>query len=295
MTLGALSAVVGAAMALAQDDLKRLLAFDTVSQMGILTIGFATASPAGIAGATYHLLNHGLFKALMFLCAGTIVHATGQTELSQMGGLARRRPLLTAGFSIGVLAIAGIPPLNGYASLGLIHQSLEESHQWVPLAAALLAQVLTIAALVRAAWLGFYRRRPTPYEHLERARPGMTVVLITLGAGCIGFGVLPGLIITHVVSPAAAALTHPDSYAAGVLTGQASLPTVTIGFSYFTMTDLAITVATIVVGVALAIWYLRKPEPRPITALRNLHTGSVNDYAAAAAAGIIACTLTALL
>ncbi len=68
--------------------------------------------------------QHGPFKALLFLCAGAVVHATGVTRLDGMGGLARRRPLLTAAFTIGTLSIAGVPPFNGYASLGLIHDGL---------------------------------------------------------------------------------------------------------------------------------------------------------------------------
>jgi len=295
MVLGVVSALTGALLALAQDDLKRLLAWDTVSQTGILMIGFATSSTAGVAGATYHLLNHALFKALLFLCAGTIVHATGQTQLSRMGGLARHRPLITAGFTAGALSIAGIPPFNGYVSLGLIHKGLEETHQWPALGAALLAQVITIAALARAAWLGFYRPRPTPYEHLERARPGMRFTLTVLGAGCLAFGALPQLTIQHVAAPAAALLLHPDLYADGVLHGSATLPKVVLDFSYLDPTDLTITTTTVLAGLALAARYLRVPEPPPITALRRLHTGSINDYATFATTGIIGCVLTLIL
>jgi multicomponent Na+:H+ antiporter subunit D len=295
MVLGVVSAILGAVLALAQDDLKRLLAWDTVSQMGILMIGFATDSTTGVAGAVYHLVNHALFKALLFLCAGTIVHATGQTNLSKMGGLARRRPLITAGFTVGTLAIAGIPPLNGYASLGLIHKSLQDSHQWVVFAAALVAQVITIAALARATWLAFYRRRQGDYEHLEPARPGMRFTLITLGAGCLAFGALPSLVIRRIVAPAAALLLHPDIYSRGVLTGHADLPAVAIGISYLEPTDLVIAAGTVLLGLALAALYVRIPEPAPITALRRLHTGSVNDYATFSTIGIIICVTVLML
>jgi multicomponent Na+:H+ antiporter subunit D len=295
MVLGVASALLGAVLALAQDDLKRLLAWDTVSQMGILTIGFATASAAGAAGSVYHLVNHGLFKAMLFLCAGTIVHATGETQLSRMGGLATRRPLITAAFTVGALAIAGIPPLNGFASLGLIHKSLQDTHQPVVFAAALVAQVVTIAALARAAWLAFYRRRDDEYEHLEPSRPGMRFTLITLGAGCVAFGVLPQLVIRHVVAPSAAVLLHPDSYAAGVLGGHVALPAVTVDFAYLSPSDLLIAAGTLMLGVALAVLYLRIPEPIPVTMLRRIHTGSVNDYAAFAAVGIIGCVVALML
>jgi multicomponent Na+:H+ antiporter subunit D len=292
--LGVVSAVLGAALALAQDDLKRLLAWDTVSQMGVLIIGFASATPAGVAGATYHLVNHALFKGLMFLCAGAIVHATGETSMSRMGGLARRRPLLTGAFTVGVLAIAGVPPLNGFASLGLIHEGLHSGGHPVVLGGALLAQVLTIAALGRAAYVAFYRRRSDDYDHLEPLRPGMRVTLLSLGAGCIAFGALPGLVVDRVAAPAASVLLHPAAYAQAVLARSGDVPPLAVSFSYGNGGDLLVTAITVVVGIALAAGYLRIPEPAPIRWLRAVHTGSVNDYAALAAAGVIICAVVVL-
>ena len=87
MTVGVISAVAGALFAVLQDDLKRLLAYDTISQMGVLMVGLASGTAAGAAGATYHLVDHALFKSLLFLCAGAIVHMTAATKLSEMGGL----------------------------------------------------------------------------------------------------------------------------------------------------------------------------------------------------------------
>jgi len=287
MGIGVVSAVLGALLALAQDDLKRLLAWDTVSQMGILLIGFATASPDGVAGATYHLINHALFKALLFLCAGMVVHSTGETKLSRMGGLARHRPFVTVAFLVGSLAIAGVPPMNGYASLGLIHGSLLDSDQFGLLAATLIAQVITIAALARAAYLGFFRRRAEPYEHLEPSRMGMRVTLSTLGTACVAFGILPGLVIRHVAGPAASIVLHPRSYAAGVLAGHAEVPAASVHFAYANGFDIAIAALTLALGLALAARYLRAPEPAPIRLLRAVHTGSVNDYAAFVAVGML--------
>lgn len=283
--LGIISAILGALMALAQDDIKRLLAWDTVSQMGVLLVGFASATPAGVTGAVYHLINHGLFKALLFLSAGAVLHSTGVVKLSEMGGLARRRPLLTGAFTVGVLAISGVPPLNGYASLGLVHEGL--TREPVIHVFALVAQVLTVAALGRAAYLGFYRRRPERYEHLGRQHLGMRISLIVLAAGCAGFGVLPGAVITHGAAPAAAVLLHPGVYAAGALGGSVAAPTFTVGFDYAGLQNLLTAIIEIVLGVAVAAAYIRWGEPRPVTWLRRLHTGSVNDYAAAWAAGVV--------
>ncbi len=291
--LGMASALLGAVLALAQDDLKRLLAWDTISQMGILVVGFATATSSGIAGATYHLVNHALFKALLFLCASAIVHATGETALSRMGGLARRRPLLTAAFTVGVLAIAGVPPMNGYASLGLIHAGVHESGGVAALGATLLAQVIAVAALGRAAYFGFYRRRED-YEHLEPLRWGMRSTLVLLGAGCLAFGATPGFVIDRVAAPAAAALLHPGVYADGVLGGTAMLPHLAITFSYGGPAELLVAAATVLIGAGLAAVYMRAREPLPVRLLRAVHTGSVNDYAALATAGLLTAVLVLL-
>jgi multicomponent Na+:H+ antiporter subunit D len=284
--LGVGSALLGALLALAQDDLKRLLAWDTVSQMGVLTVGFATRTVEGTAGATYHLLSHALFKAVMFLCAGAVVHATGETSLAEMGGLVRHRPLLTGAFTVGVLAIAGVPPLTGYASLGLIHTGVEQ--QPVVYGALVLAQVVTVAALGRAAYLGFYRRRSEPYEHLEPPRAGARATLLVLGTSCVAFGLVPSAVIDHVAAPAAALLRNPDSYQRGVLNGFARLKTLPVHFAYLDPTHLVVVGVTVLSGLLLARWTLRRDEPLVIRALRGVHTGSVNDYAMYASAGIAA-------
>jgi multicomponent Na+:H+ antiporter subunit D len=291
MALGVVSAVVGAVMALAQDDLKRLLAYDTISQIGVLTVGFASDTPAGVAGATYHLVNHALFKALLFLCAGAIVHATGATKLSEMGGLARHRPGLAIAFTAGVAAIAGVPPLNGYVSLGLIHDGLLSSGQPVVYAAMLVAQTITIAALGRAAYLAFYRRRPDPYPQLERLRPGMVVALSTLAGACVAFGVFGSWVVDHVAAPAAAGVLHAGRYAGAALAGGGRLGGVRVSFEYFKPTEVIAVAGTLVVGGLLARTYLRIREPRAVGLLRAMHTGSVNDYAAYAVFGVLSAVL----
>ena len=288
MVIGVASALLGATLALAQDDLKRLLAYDTVSQMGVLCIGLATGVPSGVAGATYHLANHALFKSLLFLCAGAIVHRTGVTSLSEMGGLARRWPLVAAAFCVGAASIAGIPPLGGYVSLSLIHRGLLDSHQYVPYALMLVAQVITIAALGRAAWLAFFRPRRDEYEHSEQLRPGMLVALVGLSASCFAFGVVPRFVLDRLMAPAAAALLHADAYSRAVLSGSGQLPGVSIGFVYTDPLELAVAAVSLVAAAAASYAYLHIREPAPIRLLRAVHSGSVNDYAGYAVAGAIA-------
>jgi multicomponent Na+:H+ antiporter subunit D len=285
---GVISALLGAVMALAQDDLKRLLAYDTISQMGILAIGLGTGTAPAVAGAVYHLVNHALFKSLLFLCAGAILHRTGQANLSDMGGLARRMPVVAVAFVIGAASIAGIPPLNGYVSLSLIHTGLLDGHQYLPYALMLVAQVITIAALGKAAWLAFFRPRAQDYPELEPLRPGMVAGLGSLAGCCVVFGVLPQFFLGSVMAPAASSLLHPARYARGVLTGLARRPALHVPFDYVSPGELASVAACAVAGAALGWAYLRAREPAPVRLLRAAHTGSVNDYAAYAVAGMLA-------
>jgi multicomponent Na+:H+ antiporter subunit D len=282
--VGIVSAVIGAALALVQDDLKRLLAWDTVSQTGILVAGFAGRTDEGVAGAVYHLVNHALFKSLLFLCAGAVVHSTGLTRLSELGGLVRRRPFLTTGFVIGCAAISGVPPLNGYASLELIHSGLED--QPVAYAGALLAQVITVAALSRAAWLGFLRPRRENYEQLTRPHAGMRISWTLLAAGCIAFGVLPAVFVPHVVAPAASILLHPATYAAAALGQVSAVPHLAIELKYLDPATLAMALGEVLVGIGVAYGAIRRGA-KVLDPLRRIHTGSVNDYATFQVVGIV--------
>jgi multicomponent Na+:H+ antiporter subunit D len=178
--------------------------------------------------------------------------------------------------------------LNGYSSLGLIHDALTKGHQPGLLAVMLVAQVVTIAALARAAYLAFFRRRDAEYDSFEQLHPGMVTAFVTLGVACIGFGVLPGEVLHHVAAPAAGVLAAGPAYAADVLGGSARIATPHVQFDYFKPTELLLVSGTVLAGLALACAYVRRPAPRPVKWLRALHTGSVNDYAAYLAVGMIA-------
>jgi hydrogenase-4 component B len=135
--LGAGSAVLGVVFALGQHDLKRLLAYHSVENIGIilLGVGFGLLGLANgdtvwgrlaFAGGLLHVWNHGLFKSLLFLGAGSVLHATGTREMSRLGGLWRPMPWTTALFALGAVAISGLPPLNGFVSEFLIYLGLFE-------------------------------------------------------------------------------------------------------------------------------------------------------------------------
>ena len=289
MVIGLVSAVGGAFFALLQDDLKRLLAYDTISQMGVITVGLATGTASGVTGASYHLLNHALFKSLLFLCAGSIVHTTGATKLSDMGSLARRAPGIAIAFVFGVVAIAGLPPLNGYAGVGLIHEALIDRNQFLPLAVMLLAQILTIAALGKATWQAFFRpAQREGYEREEGLHPGMVAAFALLGGACVAFGVLPALLLPDVAAPAASALLEPAAYARAVLASGGRLPVVHVHFNYFDPTELLAVAGTLALARPAFRLITSEWARTTVARIQAVQTGSVNDYTAYLTAGLIA-------
>ena len=213
---GVASAVLGVAFALGQHDLKRLLAYHSVENIGIILIGlgFAVVATAhdpdsmwgrlAMAGALLHVWNHGLFKSLLFLGAGSVLHATGTREMSRLGGLWRAMPWTTALFALGAIAISGLPPLNGFISewlvyLGLFHAAaLHDPLAWTVIPAIILLAVtgaLALACFIKVCgvvFLGAPRSGATSRAHEAGWR--MRGPMLALGAFCGFIGLLPVLV-----------------------------------------------------------------------------------------------------
>jgi hydrogenase-4 component B len=213
LVLGALSAFLGVVFAIAQHDLKRLLAYHSVENIGIILLGLGLAllgqsagRPAwvvlGLGGCLLHVWNHALFKSLLFLGAGSVLHASGSRELERLGGLARRLPVTAGLFLLGAVAICGLPPLNGLVSelfvyLGLLRTSSEPGWAWVALAVPVLASTgaLAVACFVKVygiVFLGTARSAGAARAH-EPARL-MLAPMAALAAGCLAIGVAPALV-----------------------------------------------------------------------------------------------------
>lgn len=210
--LGMASAVLGVAFALGQHDLKRLLAYHSVENIGIILIGLGFAllaartgwAPWGIlalAGALLHVWNHGLFKSLLFFGAGAVLHGTGTREMSRLGGLWRTMPWTAALFALGAAAICGLPPLNGFVSEWLVSLGLfaaAGSPGAAALAAALalvllaLTGALALACFTKACGVVFLGAARTPEAAVAReCGPAMRIPMIILAAACVAIGVAP--------------------------------------------------------------------------------------------------------
>ncbi len=182
--MAAITLLLGAFAATAADDVKRVLAWSTVSQLGYM---MAALSMRAVDAAMFHLFTHAAFKALLFLCAGSLIHAVGSNLLSRMGGLRRGMPLTFVTMSIGLGALVGIPPLAGFFSKEAVVASLHDK-PWL-WAAALLGVAVTAWYCTRVLLLAFFGRVPEgvhPHEPAFAMR--LPLVLLAIPAAGLGVG-----------------------------------------------------------------------------------------------------------
>lgn len=151
MILGILSEIYGALMALAERDIKRIIAYSSVSQMGYILYGMGTLTYNGITGATLHVIYHAIVKALLFMVVGMVVHVTGKRNIDEMGGLARRMPITTTCAAIGILAIIAVPPLGIFDSEWMIFAGGLETPYMALSVITIFGSLLTVAY---ALWFG---------------------------------------------------------------------------------------------------------------------------------------------
>lgn len=217
LSLGGVTAALGVLYALMQHDLKRLLAYHTVENIGIIFIGLGlalafetngmeVAAALALTAALFHVLNHSLFKSLLFFGAGAVLGATGHRDMERLGGLIRRMPWTALAFLVGCVAISALPPLNGFVSEWLTFQAILQSPdlpQWglklaVPAVGGLLAlsAALAAACFVKAFGIVFLGRPRSPSAAAAREADRLSLAAMFVLAGlCLLFGVLPGTVI----------------------------------------------------------------------------------------------------
>jgi hydrogenase-4 component B len=244
LAAGGVSAVLGVAFALAQHDLKRLLAYHTVENVGIIALGTGLAlvgrahgEPAlvllGFAGAGLHVVNHALFKGLLFLGAGAVQHATGTRALDRLGGLAARMRRTTLLFLVGAAAISGLPPLNGFVSEWLVYlgflAALGQGGGGLVAFAGFGVPVLALvgglaaacfAKVVGIAFLGAPRSAEAAAAH--EVPGGMVAPMAALAAACAAIGLAPALVLPPLAGAAAAWSRLDPALLAPATTGAAS-------------------------------------------------------------------------
>jgi multicomponent Na+:H+ antiporter subunit D len=207
--LGVVSIVMGAFFAVFQDDIKMMLAYSTISNIGYIVMGLGLASTYGVIGASVHVFNHAIIKATLFFAAGALIHATGKRTLTALAGVGRTMPVTTVAMSIGAVSIVGIPPTAGflckwYIALGAV-QAGRPFFAFALVFGALFIFIYYIR-MVNA----FYFREPTEAAVMaaREAPPSMLAPIVLLAALCLVMGVL-GRVPLSFVEPAVKHLLKP--------------------------------------------------------------------------------------
>jgi multicomponent Na+:H+ antiporter subunit D len=189
MVLGAVSIIIGVFLAIAQWDMKRLLAYHSISQVGYILLGLGLATPLGVIGAVFHLFNHAVFKSLLFYNAGAVEMALGTRDLKRMGNLTKLLPVTSQTSMIASLSIAGIPPFNGFFSKLIIIIACVQADQPVFAFLAVIGSILTLASFMKVQRYGFRSERI-----IEKVKTkvglAMKLAMIILAILCIGASVL---------------------------------------------------------------------------------------------------------
>jgi len=225
--LGSITAVMGILYAMMEKDLKRLLAYSTIENIGVifaslgLALGFQAnglrlAAALAFTAALFHVLNHSFFKSLLFFGAGAVLTSTGERDMDRLGGLIHRMPLTSAAVLVGCVAISALPPFNGFVSEWLIFQAVLQSPdlpQWalkvmVPAVGAMLALAAALAAACFVKFFGITflgRPRGISAEKATEVDRASLAAMFVVAALCLLAGILPGLVI-DALSPVSIAI-----------------------------------------------------------------------------------------
>lgn len=218
--IGCASALLGIAFALAQNDIKRLLAYCSVENVGIILIGLGLALLAGqnghaawgqiaLAGTFLHIINHGLFKSLLFFGAGSVLHATGTRDMSRLGGLWRVMPWTAALFGVGAAAVSGLPPLNGFVSEWAIYSGLLHAVAQKGTAAGVLPAVIVLAGTGALALAAFAKAQGIVFLGAPRNKRAANAIecgwlmrtpMLALAGIMLCIGLLPGLFFRPILT-----------------------------------------------------------------------------------------------
>jgi multicomponent Na+:H+ antiporter subunit D len=230
IVLGVLSMVAGAFLAIGQWDIKRLMAYSSISQVGYVILGIglggliiardgnAAWASLAILGGLFHLVNHAVYKSLLFLTSGSVQMSTGTREIREMGGLAEKLPVTRAACTLGSAAIAGIPPFSGFWSkLILVIAAVQAHFYWVA-AVIVFVSLCTLIMYLKVQRYVFLGELPENLQEIKENRGSMLVAMVFLACLCTLMGLLlvPGL-RDSVLEPAAKVLVDGVSYSANVI------------------------------------------------------------------------------
>jgi len=243
--IGGLMVIYGVSLALLQNDVRKLLSYHIVSQVGYMVVGIGIGTALGFSGGIAHLFNHILYKGLLFMCMGAVIYTTGRHNLTDLGGLARRMPVTAIACVVAAASISGIPGFNGYVSKGMVIDAAA-SMQMTGLGLFLtLGAVGTLLSFVKLTYYVFFKKN-NDIEAREAPLPMLIAMTVTAFC-CILFGVYPGLLFAILPIP--------------------------VDYHPFTAGHLIETGGIVVVAAAILLfgWNLFRPKEKPFPDLMEVY------------------------
>ena len=210
--IGAATVIIAVMIAMVQHNLKKLLSYHAISQVGYMVLGIATGTPVGIAGGVFHMLNHAIYKCCLFLCGGAVEQAAGTAELDRLGGLGKKMSITFTTCLIAALSISGIPPFNGFVSKWMVYQGVIQmgtsqttaaARLWpIWLTCAMFGSALTLASFVKLIHSLFLSRQPDELQKVKEVSPLQTFPMIVLASLCVFFGIFYHVPLKMFIYPA---------------------------------------------------------------------------------------------
>jgi len=267
---GALTALFMALIAVFQEDVKKVLAYSSISQVGYILIGIALATSLGYSAALYHTVNHLIFKGLLFVAAAGIIYRTGTSYLPEMGGLIKRMPFTFFAFLMGIIALAGIPPLSGFAGKWLLYSALLEKRWMFILLIAMFASTVAFMycyKLLHTIFLGQLRDK---YRKVKEAPLPIVIVELIFAGLTFAIGAKPNLILSFSEKAIKSlGFTNPG-YA------YESAHKIASKFGYWNAHFMAIFAGGSFI-IALILFFLAKARIRKVGQLDLAYSGEVPD------------------
>jgi len=210
ISIGIASMLIGVFLALVQTDVKRLLAYHSISQMGYILLGIGMGTELGLAGGLYHLVNHAMFKGLLFLCMGAVIYSTGTRELDNLGGLWKRMPITTSTCIIAALAISGIPPFNGFASKIVLAEAAA-NYNFVLKFVMMVTAALTFASFLKLIGYTFFGEPQKQLVTVKKVPLLMQIPMIVLAILCVLLGINAQFVLNGFIAFVLAGLVQSRS------------------------------------------------------------------------------------
>lgn len=266
--IGGLMCIYGVVFALLQNDVRKLLSYHIISQVGYMVAGVGIGTCIGINGGIAHVFNHILYKALLFMCMGAVIYSTGRRNLTDLGGLARKMPVTTITCIIAALSISGVVGFNGYISKGMIIHAAELSDMHILTLVLMLGSIGTFLSFLKLTYFTFFKRNDE--IEAKEAPIFMLIPMCAVAFLCVAFGVYPKML--YEILPYKAVALHYDAFALAHTVGTLELLAMT-AFMFFAFRVLIMPHERITYDIGYMyrkagrgiIWFCEKP----LTAFAN--------------------------